>query len=71
MASCAFVGLFFPEFWSDKKVLFCSTTWIIFDCKIKNTGKKLSGKTPPILLFFKFGSKTNEFGWKRSEEIRK
>ena len=54
-----------PIWWKDKsrlmKQLLCLSSWIIFDFKIKFSGKNWVEKTP-IFIFSLFGSKVNEFG---------
>ena len=63
---------FLPIWWKDKsrltKQLFCLSSWIIFDFKIKISGKNCVEKHPHIIVFM-FGSKINEFGRVWTEKI--
>ena len=65
-------GHLWPIWWKDKstltKQLFCFSSWIIFDFKIEISGKNWAEKHPHI-IFFMFGSKTNEFGQVWTEKI--
>ena len=67
-------GHLWQIWWKDKsrltKQLFCLSSWIIFDFKIKISGKNCVEKHPHIIVFM-FGSKTNEFGRKNSESDEK
>ena len=65
-------GHLWPIWWKDKsrltKQLFCLSSWIIFDFKIKISGKNCVEKHPHIIAFM-FGSKINEFGQVWTEKI--
>ena len=61
---------FLPIWWKDKSRLMKQLFGIIFDFKIKISGKNCVEKHPHIIVFM-FGSKTNAFGqvWMEQFEI--
>ena len=65
-------GHLWPIWWKDKsrltKQLFCLSSWIIFDFKIKFSGKNWVEKHIHTIVFM-FGSKINEFGRVWTEKI--
>ena len=58
-------GHLWPIWWKDKSILtnqlFCLSSWIFFDFKIKFSGKNWVEKHIHTIIFM-FGSKINEFG---------
>ena len=64
------VRLIFRNFWTFYFfLLFCISPWIIFDFKIKFSGKNWVEKHIRTIVFL-FGSKINEFGRVWTEKIR-